>query len=524
MTEEKVFDVCVIGAGVSGLFAARCLVQRGLDVVVLEARDRVGGRILTRQTQEHGPVDLGGAYIGPSQNRIIKLAKELEIDTYDVYCKGKNVLDLTTHGTIHYRGIIPPFWNPFKLLDLNHIIRTIDKMAQEVPINEPWTAQMAEEWDSITAQEFVDRNCWSKNVSSIVKIFIQSIMCTEPHEVSLLSLLWYVHSGGGIEVMSEVRRGAQEQKFVGGSQQVCLKMAASLGNKVHLNSAVVKVQQNGEEKIIIEDIHGKKYQAKYVISAVPITILSKIHFTPELPDLKQQLIQRMPMGSIIKTVTYYETAFWRDQDFNGIAVSDNGPIVVTFDDTKPDGSSPGLMGFLLANQARQLCTLSKEERWKAICRHYATVFKNADFLKSTGYEEQNWMKEEYSGGCYSAVLPTGVLSVYGRVMREPHGRVHFAGTETATRWSGYMDGAIQAAERAVKEILEKLGYQTDGLYGDADISPTFAPLGVTYFLPSVSSFLRICGAVVCYGVLLYTRPYFTGWRGALTKKYLDIYM
>eukprot|EP00105_Crassostrea_gigas_P006156 XP_011419993.1 PREDICTED: amine oxidase [flavin-containing] B [Crassostrea gigas] len=109
-------------------------------------------------------------------------------------------------------------------------------------------------------------------------------------------------------------------------------------------------------------------------------------------------------------------------------------------------------------------------------------------------------------------------------MREPHGRVHFAGTETATRWSGYMDGAIQAAERAVKEILEKLGYPTDGLYGDADISPTFAPLGVTYFLPSVSSFLRICGAVVCYGVLLYTRPYFAGWRGVLTKKYLDVYM
>nr|XP_022329235.1 amine oxidase [flavin-containing] A-like [Crassostrea virginica] len=519
----NIFDVCVIGAGVSGLFAARCLTQRGLNVVVLEARDRVGGRLLTRETEEHGPVDLGGAYIGPSQYRIIKLAEELEIQTYNVYFKGKNVLDLTTHGTIHYKGMIPPFWNPFKLLDLNHILRTIDDMAQKVPVNEPWSAEKAEEWDSITAQEFIDRSCWSKCVSSIVKIFIQSIMCTEPHEVSLLSLLWYVHSGGGIEVMSEVRRGAQEQKFVGGSQQVCKKMAAELGGRVCLNSAVVKIEQN-EENVLIEDMQGKRYQAKYVISAVPITLLNKIHFTPILSDLKQQLIQRMPMGSIIKTVTYYETAFWRDLDFNGIAVSDNGPIVVTFDDTKPDGGSPGIMGFLLANQARKLCTLTKEERWREICIHYATVFKNQDFLKSIGYEEQNWMQEEYSGGCYSAVLPPGVLSVYGRVMTEPHGRIHFAGTETATRWSGYMDGAIQSAERATKEVLEKLELSTDGLYEDAGVGPAFAPLGLSYFLPSVSSFLRIVAALVSYGILWYTRPFFTGWRGVLTKKYFDVYL
>ncbi|XP_061173212.1 amine oxidase [flavin-containing] A-like [Saccostrea echinata] len=523
MTEKNSFDICVIGAGVSGLYAARCLTQKGLRVIVLEARERVGGRLYTKITEEHGPVDLGGAYIGPHQDRIIKLAEELEIDTYHVFHKGKTVLDLSTHGTIHYRGVIPPFWSPFRILDLNHIVRTIDHMAKEVPIHTPWTAKKAVEWDNITAQEFIDRNCWSKCVASIIKVFIQSIMCAEPHEVSLLSLLWYVHSGGGVEIMSEVKRGAQERKFVGGSQQVCLKMAAELGNKVHLNSAVVKIQQEENQDVLIEDINGKKYQARYVISAVPLTILNKIHFTPALPDLKQQLIQRIPMGSIIKTVTYYKTAFWRDLDFNGIAASDNGPIVVSFDDTKPDGSSPGIMGFLLANQARDLCALTKEERRRAICRHYATVFRNQEFLKSIGYEEQNWMQEEYSGGCYSAVMPPGVLSVYGRVMREPFGKVHFAGTETATRWSGYMDGAIQSGERAVKELLERLQYSTDGLYEDEDVGPIFGPLGLSYFLPSVSSFLRVCAAVVCYGILWYTRPYFTGWRGALTRKFLDVY-
>ncbi|KAL3846763.1 hypothetical protein ACJMK2_017722, partial [Sinanodonta woodiana] len=207
MADSQV-DVIVVGAGISGLSAAKLLNESGLKVLVLEARDRVGGRTYTIQDSKHGPVDVGGAYVGPTQNRVFRLAKEFGLQFYDVSEKEKTVLNV--QGTwAKYIGTIPPLWNPIQLLDLNHVIRTINSMAKEVPCDAPWKAKKADKWDTMTVKQFVDSIAWTSTVKELIRIFVVSVMCVEMHEVSLLFALWYINSGGGIARLSSITNGAQ---------------------------------------------------------------------------------------------------------------------------------------------------------------------------------------------------------------------------------------------------------------------------------------------------------------------------
>ncbi|XP_046546289.1 amine oxidase [flavin-containing] B-like isoform X1 [Haliotis rubra] len=444
-------DVAVIGAGISGLSAACLLKKSGLSVAVLEARDRVGGRTYTVKHPTHGSVDVGGAYFGPTQNRVFRLIKELGLEVYNVNEEYRTVLYI--HGSWSaYKGRLPCLRNPFSYLDQNNAIRTIDKMAAQVPLGAPWKAAKAKEWDSITVQEFIDSICWTREVKRIMKIFINTLFSSEGHQLSLLYFLQYIHGGQNFNRVSLITNGAQEKKVVGGTQQLSEGMSDWLGADVHLSSPVTSVTQD-DAGAIVHTVDGKVVKCTYVISAMPLTLLSRVRFSPPLPGLKAQLIQRVPMGSVIKTNLFYSTPFWRELDLSGIAMSDNGPSATCFDDTKPDGSHPSIIAFILADQCRSLSQLTKEERKQKLCQQYAETFKCKKFLEPVGYVEKNWMEDEYSGGCYSVILPPGVLTQYGREIRKPHHRLYFAGTETATEWMGFMDGAIQAGERAAREVL-----------------------------------------------------------------------
>ncbi|XP_041352694.1 amine oxidase [flavin-containing] B-like [Gigantopelta aegis] len=447
--------VVVIGGGISGLSAARVLQDADVDVVVLEAQDRVGGRTHTIQDPSHGVVDVGGAYIGPGQNRVFRLAKNLGLEFYNVNEKEKTVLSLQGSWST-FLGAVPPLKNPIALLDLNHVMRTLDSMALQVPVDSPWKAKQALQWDSMSVKEFVHSIAWTSATVELIRLTVQAVLTSEMHEVSLLFFLWYIHSGQGITRLTTITNGAQEKKMFGGAQQMSEGMARLLGDTVHLNSAVVNVTET-ETGVIVTDCNNTKYQCEFVISAVPQALLNRISFKPPLPGSKLQLIQRIPMGSIIKTNMYYETAFWKDLGFCGSAISDSGPVGYCVDDTKPDGSHPSLMAFILADKSRDMASLTPEQRKQALCQHFAKVFKSDEFLQPIGYIEKNWMKEEFSGGCYVSTFPPGVLTKYGRELRKPVGRTHFAGTETASEWMGYMEGAIQAGERAAREVLYELG-------------------------------------------------------------------
>ncbi|XP_035692450.1 amine oxidase [flavin-containing] B-like [Branchiostoma floridae] len=496
-------DVVVIGAGISGLCAAKLLHETGLDVQVLEARDRVGGRTFTARDPSYGYVDLGGAYVGPTQDRILRIAKELDLKLYKVNEKER----IVSYFKGVQRAVSNPddpsslSSNPLDLFDVNSCLLKIEDFSKQVPPDAPWKAPRAKEWDSMTVKEFMDKECWTSRARTLVGLIVAAIYCCEPHEISFLFFLTYLASGQGLRRMLSTTNGAQENKFVGGSMQVSEKIAALLGNRVVLSSPVMRIEQ--EETVTMVTTHsGQQYRAKYVISAVPPPLLHRILFEPPLPDLKIQMVQRMPMGSIIKTITYYKTAFWKEKGFCGSAMSDKGPINACFDDTKPDGTHPAIMGFILSTHARELCEMSTEQRKQAVSEHYAEVFQCPEFLHPVNYVEQNWMAETFSGGCYVATLGPGVLTSFGRELRKPFGCVYFAGSETAVKWGGYMDGAVEAGERAAREILHAMGkISADQIWQEEppsiDVPPT--PVRVDpleKYLPSVPQLLYFLLAFV----------------------------
>uniref|UniRef100_A0AAY4DU57 Amine oxidase n=1 Tax=Denticeps clupeoides TaxID=299321 RepID=A0AAY4DU57_9TELE len=491
---------CLFSPSVApGLSAAKLLVEEGLNAVVLEARDRVGGRTFTARNKETKWVDLGGAYIGPTQNRILRLAKEYGIKTYKVneqeslvhYVKGKSY---------PFKGPFPPMWNPLAVLDYNNLWRTLDDMGKEIPREAPWRAPHAQEWDSMTMQQLFDKILWTSAARHFATLFVNVNVTSEPHEVSALWFLWYVKQCGGTMRIFSTTNGGQERKFLGGSSQISECMAKELGDRVKMKRAVYSIDQS-KDLVEVKTLNDEVYKAKYVIVAIPPSLNLKIHFNPEMPPLRNQLIHRVPMGSVIKCMMYYRENFWRKKGFCGTMVieDEEAPIGLTLDDTKPDESVPCIMGFILSRKCRKLCELTKEERKRRICEIYSRVLGSQEALHPVHYEEKNWCEEEYSGGCYTAYFPPGILTQFGKVLREPVSRLFFAGTETATEWSGYMEGAVQAGERASREILCAMGKisRSEIWQSEAEsIDVPALPFATTFWernLPSVGGLLKFMG-------------------------------
>lgn len=510
-------DVVVIGGGISGLSAAKLLVESGLNVVVLEARDRVGGRTYTTRNQYVKYVDLGGAYVGPTQNRIFRLAKELGVENYKVN-ETQRLVHHVKGKSYPFKGAFPPVWNPIAYLDYNNLWRTMDHMGMEIPKEAPWAAPHAEEWDKMTMKELIDKLCWTESAKRFATLFVNVNVTSEPHEVSALWFLWYLKQCGGTTRIFSTTNGGQERKFVGGSSQISEKMMERLEERVKLKKPVIRIDQSGDH-VIVETLDHELYEAKYVICAIPPALGLRIHFEPELPPLRNQLINRVPMGSVIKCMVYYNEPFWRKKDYCGTMVieDEEAAIGLTLDDTKPDGSVAAIMGFILARKSRRLASLTRDERKRRICELYAKVLGCQEALKPIHYEEKNWCEEEYSGGCYTSYFPPGIMTQYGRVLRKPVGRIYFAGTETATEWSGYMEGAVQAGERASREILCSMGRITEKeiwVPEPPSMDVPSLPITTTFWernLPSVQGLLRlaemstILGSAAAIGLFAYKR-------------------
>ncbi|XP_077988190.1 amine oxidase [flavin-containing] A-like [Glandiceps talaboti] len=447
-------DVIVIGAGVSGLIAAKTLQDYGLSIVVLEARDRVGGRLWTLREKSIGYVDVGGAFVGPTQYKLLRLLDELGLQTYHVVEDDDVIIHTVGKRTISHDDF--PHWsNPIAWIDTNNLFRTIGKLAKQVPLDAPWRCKHAEEWDGMTCKSWFDQICWTRNTRVYADIFVRINFAVESRDLSFLYFLWYINSAGGVKKIHLVEGGAQERKVLGGTQQISEKLAEKIGlENVLLSSPVVVLKQDNNE-VVAKTFEGKNYRATYAISAVPPNLLSKMTFIPSLSASRIQLKQRIPMGCCIKTFMYYRDSFWKQKGFSGTILSD-GPVL-SMDDTTPDGDHPVLMSFLNGDWARRLCTETKETRKRILCEEYAKIFDCQEALNPIQYVECDWTADEYSGGCYVCALPPGVLTRYGQDLRSPFGRIHFAGTETATVWTGYMDGAIEAGGRAAREVLHCVG-------------------------------------------------------------------
>ncbi|XP_071955677.1 amine oxidase [flavin-containing]-like [Antedon mediterranea] len=457
MAETK--DVIVIGGGISGLCAAKLLAESGVDVLVLEARDRVGGRTHTmRDSSVGGYVDLGGSYVGRTQDRLLRVAKELGIESYPIDENAK--ISWVQDGRVYpFKGSFPTFYNPLVWMDINQVIRGIDSLGEKIPSADPWDCPDAEELDNTLMQDWIDKNTLTKTGNDFCKTICQLIVTSQATEMSVLFVAWYIKQCGGFVRIISTKFGGQEKKFIGGSQQISIGLMNKIGKeRVILDSPVYSLDQSGDVAVI-KTLNEKTYKAKHVIIAMSPGLTQKIHFNPPLPPLRNQLAARSPMGSVIKCMVYYKTDFWRDRGYCGSSwsIDPDLPVEWSLDDTKPDGSAPALVTFITANKARKFCQLTENERRDKLCRYFAKVFGTDEAMHPINYVEKNWMAEAYSAGCYTTIFQPGTLYQYGRELRRIVGCIHFAGTETASKWSGYMDGAVESGERAAREILYDMG-------------------------------------------------------------------
>jgi monoamine oxidase len=460
-TAARRADVVVIGAGMAGLSAARDLVRAGRSVVVLEARDRVGGRVWNHDLG-HGRVsERGAAFIGPTQDHLRTLARELHVGTFPVFDKGDDVYvadgDRLTYSDRGPFGTAPP--DPAIAGEIATIILGLDKLSTTVPVQAPWRAPGAFGLDGKTLQTYFQEQSASRRFQELASAALRPIFGAEPREISLLFALFYTAASGDsrnpgtFQRNFNTRGGAQAERFVGGSQLLALRLASQLGRRVVLGSPVRRIVQSRAGVSVVSDRFT--VAARRVIVAIPPTLAGRIDYDPILPFERDQLTQRYGQGTLTKVAAVYDRPFWRAKGLTGSAVATGFPVSVAFDDSPPGGRPGVVFGFVGGDNARRYARLSRSDRRAAVLSQFATFF-GPESRHPREFFDTSWSQEQWTRGCPVGIPAVGSFVTYGPALREPVGRIHWAGTETATYWNGYMDGAVSSGQRAAGEVLAEL--------------------------------------------------------------------
>ena len=440
-------DVIVVGAGIAGLKAAQELVESGRSVIVLEAHARVGGRL--KRAEVAGQTgDVGGQWIGTGHDVLLAEARGFGIETYAQYESGKTVMQLLGKLT-QFTGEVPKM-PLLSLIELGLLQRRWDRDMKTVPADAPWTAPRAQEWDAMTLESWILAHIRTKAAREFARLVSRGAWAAESRQISYLWFLDALRSAGGLAYLMGVKNGALDAKFKGGMQQIPQRMADALGDRIVLDAPVETIAQDGHG-VRVQTPKGE-FTARFVIVAVPPGPASRIRYEPHLPAARDGLQQRMPMGAIIKGIVAYRTPFWRDAGFSGQVATSDDTLGIVMDDLR-EGGQTTLLCFIEGKHAVELSAVAKEARKQKVIASLVKFF-GPEAANPIGYDDNDWLTEPYLHG-YVGYMGPGTMTRFGPALREPCGRIHWAGTETATEWAGYIEGGLRSGIRAAREVAQR---------------------------------------------------------------------
>jgi len=440
-------DVIVIGAGFAGLKAATELVGMGRSVIVLEANERVGGRVKRGEVGGH-IADFGGQWVGKHHDMLLADARRFGIETYPQYETGKTVMQLLGK-LVQFTGNVPKM--PFlSLLELARIQKRWDRDMATLPPHAPWEAPNAKAWDSITLDTWIERNVHTRSARQFARLVPRGAWAADAQQVSYLWFLDALRSNRGLEYLMAVKDGMLDAKFKGGMQQIAQRLADTLGDRLIPSAAAQRIVQDSSG-VRVTTLKGE-FAARFVIVTAPPAAAARIAYEPHLPSSRDGLHQRMPAGSIMKALIVYAEPFWRQEGFSGQVATDDDTVGLVLDDVRDDGTAV-LLAFIEVRHAVELSAASKDERQEKVVASLVRFFgpRARDVI---AYDDNDWTVEPYAHG-YVSSMPPGTMTRFGKALREPCGRIHWAGSETSVEWAGCIEGAMRSGLRAAQEVAKR---------------------------------------------------------------------
>lgn len=446
--------VVVVGGGYAGLSAAIALHDRGIRAQVLEASGNVGGRAFS-ELRSGAVVDHGGQWIGQTQKRLLAWSERFDCPTFPTWDTGDH-LEIWQDGAPRRFTHDGPENAP-GIQGYLDAVQELDRLASYIQLDDPASTPQINDWDTQTAQSFFETSVASHAARRRLALAVQGVWSCEPRDVSLFHLLFYIASAGGFSQLMDTRQGAQELRFLSGAQAPALAAADYLGDAVHLGTPVVSIEHS-QQSVLIHTPQGS-IEAEHAIVATPPHAIASVEFTPPLPNARRQWIEQSPMGDVAKVHVIYDRPFWREAGLSGQAVIYGDDAVGVVFDNSPDTLEAGvLVAFIYGDRFHIWARRSDDERRASVLATLAKLF-GAQANDINDYTEKLWPMDHWIGGGYAAVPRPGAWLEHAKSgWRAPNGRIHWAGSETATTWNGYIDGAISSGERAAEEVricLEK---------------------------------------------------------------------